>query len=399
MIGPWLAVVGIGEDGLAGVAPAGRALIEAAQILVGGMRHLTMLPHPGKRRIAWNNLIDDLDRVAALRGNRVCVLASGDPMWFGIGATLARRIPVAEMTVVPHPGAFSLAAARLGWPLADTICLSAHGRPLDAVALHLHPGARLLVLGEDASTAAKLAALLRARGFGPSAITLLERLGGASEKIRSGIAARWRAGKSDPLAVIAIELRAGKGASALATVAGLPSAAFLHDGQITQPEIRAAALAALAPRPGARLWDIGAGSGSVAIEWMRAGGSAIAIERDAERRDRIARNAVMLGVPGLAIVAGAAPQALKGLVRPDAVFVGGGTSETAILDAAWRALAPGGRLVAHAVTAEGEAALIAFQARHKGELTRLSVARLAPVGRFRRWHPEAPVTQYKGVKQ
>jgi precorrin-6Y C5,15-methyltransferase (decarboxylating) len=394
----WLAVVGIGEDGLAGVAPAGRALIENAEVLIGGMRQLTLIPHPGKRRIAWNNLLDDLGRIEALRGKRVCVLASGDPQWFGIGATLAKRFPAAEMVIVPHAGAFSLAAARLAWPLAETACLSAHGRPLDAIALHLYPGARLLVLGEDKATPAKLAALLRVRGYGKSRITVLERLGGPHEKIRTGVASRWRVGKCDPLSVISVEALADKSNAVLSRVPGLPESAFVHDGQITQSEIRAAALAALMPVPGALLWDIGAGSGSVAIEWARAGGRAIAIERDAKRRDFIARNAVTLGVPQVEVVAGVAPKILKNLPAPNAIFVGGGTSDRALLDTAWKSLLRGGRLVAHAVTAEGEAALIAFHVKHQGELVRLSVARLVPVGRFRRWHPQAPVTQYKVVK-
>lgn len=398
MTRPWLSVVGIGEDGLEGLSPAARALIDAAEVLVGGMRHLLLVPRPRARRIAWGALHDDLDRIAALRGKRVCVLASGDPMWFGIGATLARRFAPEEMTVLPHPGAFSLAAARLGWPLAETACLSAHGRSLDAVALHFHPGARLLVLGNDGTTPAKLAALLRARGYGKSRVTVLERLGGAQEKARADTAARWRVAKADPLSTVAIEAVADGPQAWRSRVPGLAEDAFVHDGQITQHEARAAALAALAPWPGALLWDVGAGSGSVAIEWARAGGKAIAIERIAARRDLIARNATTLGVPQLEIVAGTAPAAFKGLRKPDAVFVGGGTSDPKLLAAAWNALPRGGRLVAHAVTAEGEAALVAFQARRGGTLTKIAIARLAPVGRFRRWHPQAPVTQFAAVK-
>jgi precorrin-6Y C5,15-methyltransferase (decarboxylating) len=395
---PWLSVVGIGEDGLAGLAPAARGLIDTAEILFGGARHLALVPRGKARRIAWGGLAADLDRIGRLRGQRVCVLASGDPMWFGIGATLAKRFPVGAMTVLPHPGAFSLAAARLGWPLAEVACLSVHGRPLESVALHLHPGARLLVLAEDESTPARLAALLRDRGFGKSRITALERLGGPKEKVSDAQASRWHSRRCDPLTTLAIEAVAEDSSVARSRVPGLPEEAFVHDGQITQHEIRAAALAALAPWPGALLWDIGAGSGSVAIEWMRAGGRAIAIERVAARRDFIARNAAMLGVPGLAIVAGVAPAALKGLAAPDAIFVGGGTSNPALLAAAWRALPQGGRLVAHAVTTEGEAALTLFHVKHGGTLARLAVARLAAVGKFHCWHPQAPVTQYVGTR-
>jgi len=400
---PWLAVVGIGEDGLGGIAPAGRALVENAEVLFGGARHLAMVPRArakgNHRRIAWGSLPADLERIAGLRGKRVCVLASGDPMWFGVGAKLAKRYPVAEMTIVPHPGAFSLAAARLGWSLADAACLSVHGRPPEAVAPHLHPGARLLVLGEDERSAARLAALLIAHGYKRSRMIVLERLGGPAERIRTGLAARWRNQRCDPLATIAIEVVADDPAATLARVPGLPESAFAHDGQITQSEIRAAALAALAPWPKALLWDIGAGSGSVAVEWARAGGRAIAIERVAARRGLIAKNAVALGVPRIEIVSGTAPACLKGLPAPDAIFVGGGTSNPRLLEAAWKALKRGGRLVAHAVTAEGETSLAMFHAKHGGELVRISLARLAPVGRFRRWHPQAPVTQFKVVKR
>ncbi len=398
MTKPWLSVVGIGEDGRDGLSASARSLIEGAEVLVGGARHLAMVPRGRAKRIAWGTLAHDLRRIERLRGQRVCVLASGDPMWFGIGATLARRIPVSEMTIVPHPGAFSLAAARLGWPLAETACLSAHGRPLDAVTLHLHPGARLLILAEKKETPARLAALLRAKGFGRSTLMALERLGGPRETVITTTAAQWRSKRCDPLTTLAVEVAADKGAILRARVPGLADAAYVHDGQITQPEARAAALAALAPWPGALLWDVGAGSGSIAIEWARAGGRSIAVERKPARRDFIARNALALGVPQVEIVAGTAPAALKGLVRPDAIFVGGGTSNRALLDIAWKYLKADGHLVAHAVTAEGEAALIDFHGRHGGELTRLAIARLAPVGRFHRWHPQAPVTQYKGVK-
>ena len=394
----WLSVVGIGEDGIEGLAPAAHALIADAEILVGGARHLAMVRRTDARRIAWTGVAEDIDRIVGLRDKRVCVLASGDPMWFGVGAMLAKRVPASEITVAPHPGAFSLAAARMVWPLAEVACLSVHGRPLEAIALHLHHGARLLVLAEDETSAAKLAALLRARGYAKSKVTVLERLGGPNEKIRAGLAANWRNARRDALSVIAIEARADRPGVEFPRVGGLPLDAFAHDGQITQPEFRAAALVALAPTPGALLWDIGAGAGSVAIEWMRAGGRAIAVERVSARRDFIARNAVALGVPGLEIVAGTAPQILGRLRQPEAIFIGGGTSNAALLERAWKELPRGGRLVAHAVTAEGEAALLAFHATMGGELVRLSCARLAPVGRFHRWHPEAPVTQYKSVK-
>jgi precorrin-6Y C5,15-methyltransferase (decarboxylating) len=391
-------VVGIGEDGLNGLGTAARALIKDAQVLFGGERHLAMLPGSRARCFVWDKLPEDVKAIARLQGKRVCVLASGDPMWFGIGATLARRFTPAEMTVIPHPGAFSLATARLGWPLAETVCVSVHGRPLETISLHLHPGARLLVLAEDEQTPMRLAALLRERGYGRSIMTALERLGGPNERVVAGTAARWRTRRCDLLTTLAVEVVADNTAIVRTRVSGLPDEAYLHDGQISQPEIRAAALAALAPWPGARLWDIGAGAGSIAVEWARAGGRAIAIERVAARRNFIARNAVALGVPQIEIVAGTAPAVLKGLAPPEAIFVGGGTSNPALLAAAWRALHSGGRLVAHAVTAEGEAVLAQFHEKHGGDMIRLAIARLATIGRFHRWDPQAPVTQYKVTK-
>jgi len=393
MTAPWLTIVGIGEDGLDGLAASARALVAGAEILIGGPRHLALAGDGAAEKRAWPSpfaqaraLLEDL------RGRRVVVLASGDPMWFGIGATVTRWFDPAEITVLPHPGAFSLAAARLRWPLQDCLCLTVHGRPLAALALHLQPGRRLLVLGEDGGTPAAIATLLADTGFAASRLVALERLGGPDECIREG------AGPADALTVIAIEVAADPGARPLSLVPGLPDDAFLHDGQLTKREIRAATLAALAPLPGKMLWDVGAGSGSVAIEWMRAGGAAIALEPRPERADRIALNAARLGVPGLDLIRAAAPAGLpEG--APDAIFVGGGVSAPGVLDSCWTALAPGGKLVANAVTAEGEAALLAFHASHGGELTRLSVARLGAVGQFHSWHAAMPVTQYLGVKR
>ena len=392
MTAPWLTIVGIGEDGIDGLSPAARALVECADILVGGERHLTLVGEIAAEKRTWPSpFAQGRALLESLRGRRVVVLASGDPMWFGIGATVTRWFDPADMTVIPHPGAFSLAAARLGWPVQDCLCLTVHGRPLAALALHFQPGRRLLVLGEDGGSPAAIAALLAESGFAGSRLVALERLGGPHERIHEG------AGPADPLAVIAVEIVANPGARPLSLVPGLPDDAFLHDGQLTKREIRAATLAALAPLPGQMLWDIGAGSGSVAIEWMRAGGVAIALEPRPERAERIALNAARLGVPGLTLIRAAAPAGLP-TGTPDSVFVGGGVSAPGVLDASWSALASGGKLLANAVTAEGEAALLAFHSAHGGELTRLSVARLGAVGQFHSWHAAMPVTQYCGTK-
>jgi len=397
---PWLSIVGLGEDGLAGLSPPARALIDNAETLVGGERHLALVAS-SRERLAWKTPLSlSVDDIAARRGRRVCVLASGDPMWFGIGVTLARRFAREEMTIVPHVGAFTLAAARLGWSIADCACLTVHGRSLDLIAPHLAPDARLLVLSEDGDTPWQVAEWLTRRGWGASRLAVLARMGGPHESVVDGVARGWDAPRSDDLNTLAIECAADPGTRVLSTAPGLPDEAFAHDGQLTKREMRAATLAALAPLPGQLLWDVGAGCGSIAIEWMRAAprASALAIEREPSRLDLIARNASTLGTPRLAPIAGEAPAALAGLAAPDAVFIGGGISHPQLIEICWNALKPGGRLVANVVTIEGEAALAAWHARLGGAMTRLAVSRLEPVGPFHGWRPLMPVTQWSIAK-
>ncbi|WP_142849211.1 precorrin-6y C5,15-methyltransferase (decarboxylating) subunit CbiE [Telmatospirillum sp. J64-1] len=395
----WLTVIGIGEDGLNGLSDAARRLLDGAETVFGGARHLAMLPPGMAERVEWPSpFAQGIERLKAMRGRRVCVLASGDPMWFGIGATLTRHFEPEEMLVLPHPGAFSLAAARLGWPLQDCLCLTVHGRPVEALALHLFPGAKLLILSENGRSPDRIADLLRKRGFGPSLMTVLEHLGGERQSVLSAPASSWDARSAD-LNLVAVECRAAPGSRAPSRIGGLPDEAFEHDGQLTKREIRAVTMSTLAPRPGELLWDIGAGSGSIAIEWMRAGGRAVALEKDSNRLRVMACNAANLGVPGLSIIPGEAPGALADLGEaPDAVFVGGGVSVPGLLEACWNALKPGGRLVANAVTVQGEAALLSWHQAQGGDLTRLSVSRLKQTGGFQGWAPLRPVTQYHGEK-
>ena len=398
---PWLAVIGIGEDGIAGLAPAARTLVETAEVLVGGERHLAMVAAGDAERIVWERpLVRTIDAIEARRGRRVTVLASGDPMWSGIGVTLTLRFPREEMTILPQPSAFSLAAARLGWPLANCVTITLHGRPLDTLLLHLAPQRRIVILSEDRATPRAVADLLTGLGWGPSEFTVLAHLGGSRELVISEEAQSWGDRRVPDLNTIAISCRGAPDARVLPLLAGLPDDVFEHDGQLTKREVRAATLAALAPLPGETLWDIGAGCGSIAIEWLRAGGdrSAIAIERAPERAAMIARNAASLGVPGLRIVLGAAPEALEGLPPPNAIFIGGGIGEAGLLPEAWAALRPSGRLVANVVTAEGEARLLDWHARHGGALTRIAVSRAAALGPHHLWRPLAPVTQFAAVK-
>jgi precorrin-6B C5,15-methyltransferase / cobalt-precorrin-6B C5,C15-methyltransferase len=398
---PWLAVVGIGEDGIIGLGPAARALVETAEVLVGGGRHHAMVPGTGPERLVWERpLARTLEAIAERRGQRVVVLATGDPLWHGIGVALLRRFPAVEVTIVPQPSAFSLAAARLGWPLADCGTITLHGRPLDNLRLHLAPNQRLLVLSENGDTPRIVARLLRELGWGPSRLTVFAHLGGAGETVVREEAGSWGDRRVADLNTIAIECRAEPGTRPLPRLAGLPDDAFEHDGQLTKCEVRAATLAALMPMPGETLWDVGAGCGSIAIEWLRAGArrKAVAIEREPSRAALIACNAARLGVPGLQIVVGKAPEAMTGLPPADAIFVGGGLGDAALLPAVWAALPPRGRLIANVVTVEGETRLFDWRARHGGRLTRIAVSRAEPVGMHHLWRPLATVTQLAAVK-
>ncbi|MCE3249933.1 MAG: precorrin-6y C5,15-methyltransferase (decarboxylating), CbiE subunit [Geminicoccaceae bacterium] len=398
---PWLAVIGIGDDGPVSLSPAARALLAAGEVVVGGARHLAMVPdHPGER-ICWRSPLEaTLEDLAARRGRRVVVLASGDPMCFGVGELLARRFGPDEMRVLPAPSVISLVCARLGWSRAEVEAISLHGRPRGALHRHLVPGARLVVLSHDGETPNQIAALLCTRGFGPSRLFAFEHLGGAAERRIEASAACWRPASLAALNTLAIACEAGPEAPIHASVPGLPDEAFRSDGMLTKREVRAATLARLMPLPGQCLWDVGAGSGAVAIEWLRAirRGRAVAIERDAGRCALIAENALALGTPELELRQGAAPDCLEGLPAPDAIFVGGGASLPGLLDVCWQALAPGGRLVANVVTLEGEQALLASQARHGGELVRIEVARIDRIGAYHGWRPARPVTQLAALK-
>jgi precorrin-6Y C5,15-methyltransferase (decarboxylating) len=391
----WLTIVGIGEDGWDGLGVEARSVIASAEILVGGERHLALVPDMPAEKWVWSRpLSGTIAMIEGSRGRSVVVLASGDPLQFGIGATLLRSFAGDEIRILPAPGAFSLAAGRLGWPLPEISCLSLHARPLDSLARHLAPAARLLALTDDAAAPGRIAGWLTERGWGPSDVTVLERLGGPAERIVRGSAEAFADGPFADLNTLAIECRPAATTPVRSRLAGLPDEAFRHDGQLTKAEIRAATLAALAPMRGETLWDVGAGCGSIGIEWLRAieGGAAHAIECDPARAALIAANASTLGVPELAIVTGAAPAALAGLPAPDAIFVGGGV-DAALLELCHHALKPGGRLVANAVTVEGEATLAQFRAARGGSLTRLAISRAEPAGAHLIWRALAPVTQ------
>jgi precorrin-6Y C5,15-methyltransferase (decarboxylating) len=397
----WLTILGIGEDGVEGLTSAARTLISAAELVVGGARHLALAADLIRgERLAWPRpLTAGLDAVLARRGRPVVVLASGDPFDHGVGVQLAERASMAEILCLPAPSSVSLACARLGWARPSVSVVSLCGGPLARLAPRLQPGCQVLALSADATTPAAVAAYLTERGFGPSRLYLLEALGGAAERVSTHLAESFDASPL-PLNLLGLEIVATPDARVIPVASGLADDLFEHDGQITKREIRALTLSALAPRAGERLWDIGCGSGSVSIEWMLAhpANSAIAFEADPVRAARAARNAASLGVPDLRIEQGQAPGVLAGSPQPDAVFIGGGARDADVIAIAWSALRSGGRLAANAVTLETEVALAAARDRYGGTLTRLSVERLEPVGRLHAFRPAMTVTQWAAVR-
>jgi precorrin-6Y C5,15-methyltransferase (decarboxylating) len=400
---PAVTVVGIGADGWPGLSPGAQEALRDAEAVIGGPRQLELLPADcAAERVTWPSPLRPAvaGLLASHAGRRLAVLASGDPMFYGIGRALAEELGPEALHVRPHPSSVSYACARLGWPVEDTRTVTLVGRPTGQLAAALHDGRRLLVLSAGADTPAEVASLLRARGFGPTRMRILEQLGAPAERVVDGRADDWSAPPGDPLNVVALECRRDEGALRLSAVPGLPDEAYEHDGQLTKRHIRAATLAALGPAPGELLWDVGGGSGSIAIEWMRTDPScrAVTVERDPARAARITRNADALGVPALRVVTSAAPDSLAGLPVPDAVFIGGGLTVPGLLDACWDALPAGGRLVANTVTLESEALLARRHALHGGELVRLAVSHAVPVGGFTGWRQAMPVTQWSVTK-
>ena len=388
-----MTIIGIGEDGLAGLSEASRKALDGAEIVFGGERHLK-LAHVDGRGKTWP-VPFDADCVLARRGRPTVVLASGDPFWHGAGGSLAANLACGEWTAHPAPSTFSLAAGRLGWRLEEVACIGLHAAPFERLAPMLTRGARIICLVRDANAAADLAAWLTGRGFGASKFWTLSALGGPRERVIEGRADTFASAQVELPLAVAIE---ANGAAGLSRATGLADDLFKHDGQITKRPMRALALSALAPRPGERLWDIGSGSGSISVEWALAGGRAIAIEVREDRVANITDNAASFGLAHrIAVVTGHAPTALASLDKPDAVFIGGGL-DAALFDALWSLLPEGTRVVAHAVTLETEALLSGLQQRHGGELMRIEIAHVAPLGRMRSWEASRPVVQWSVVK-
>jgi precorrin-6B C5,15-methyltransferase / cobalt-precorrin-6B C5,C15-methyltransferase len=398
----WLSIVGIGEDGLTSLNPEARAAIDTATLLVGGERHLALLPNDGRERKTWTSpLMDLVHEIIARRGEKICILATGDPQHFGIGVTFAKRLPIDELAIFPSPSAFSLAAARLGWDLSRTECMTLHGRPLELLIPLLTNGTNILALSDSGDTPRHIATLLVEHGFGDSEMTILEHMGGPEETITEIDMLRIGSLQFRDFNTVALKCVSGSDVQSMSRIPGLPDTAFAHDGQLTKQEIRSATLTALRPLPGDLLWDVGAGCGSIGIEWMRnhSSNQAIAVESHPERLNFIRENKLKLGVPGLTIVSEKAPASLQHLPAPDAVFIGGGLSAEGLFETCWTALKPGGRLVANAVTVEGEGILFDQHALYGGSLTRIDISRAEKIGKFTSWKPFRQVTQYRMIKQ
>ena len=398
---PWLSIIGIGEDGVAGLTPATKTLIDSAELVFGGRRHLALVGGLARWTTPWPSPFEAArDLVLAQRGRRVVVLATGDPFNHGVGSLLVKDLPAEEWRAYPQASAFSLAANRLGWALQETATLGVNGRAVQRLIPLLHPGAKILALSADAGTPGTVAALLTARGFGGSRLTVLEAMGGAAERIRSVPARNYAYTDVHALNMMAIDIAADAGARILPYTSGLPDDWFESDGQLTKREVRALTLASLAPKQGEHLWDLGCGSGSVAIEWMLADPSlkATGVERNPERAARAARNALSLGVPGLRVETSGIEASLEKLDPPQAVFIGGGAREPGLIDRVWSTLPSGGRLVVNAVTLETEQLVLAEYGRKGGSLTRIGIDRADPVGGLTGWRPAMPVLHWLAVK-
>jgi precorrin-6B C5,15-methyltransferase / cobalt-precorrin-6B C5,C15-methyltransferase len=397
-----ITVVGIGAEGWIGLTVSSRAVVETAEVLLGGRRHLDLVPTSAAVREAWPSpLVAGLPALLARYvGRRIVVLASGDPLLSGVAADLVSLLGPSGVSVIPAVSSVALARARMRWPAETVDVVTLVGRNADLVHRYLSPERRLVVLSSDGSTPSAVAQRLVSAGFGDSRVTVLSDLGAPSEAEMSLSATEWGSRDAPALNVICIQVVASRTTRVMAGP-GLPDDAFEHDGQITKRDVRVSALSRLAPSPGELLWDVGAGAGSVAIEWMRTDPRcrAVAVESDAARASRIGPNASRLGVPGIDVRHGHAPEALTGLPTPHAVFVGGGASVPGVIDRCWAALAPGGRLVVHAVTLETEAVLVAGHQRHGGELTRISIERSEPIGSFTGWTPARPIVQWCAQKR
>ncbi len=397
----WITVVGLGEDGIGGLSESARRIVKNAEVLIGGRRHLEMIPDNGAERQTWKvPFADSIGEITKYRGSRVVVIATGDPLHYGVAVTLAKHFAIEEMMILPNTGAMSLACARLGWPVSDIECVTLHGRPLETIKSFLAPGQKLIIFSHDRNTPKDVAAELCASGYGSSDIVVFQHMGGGKEGRYHATAETWTSSEIADLNTIAVHCRGSVKAKRFCGAPGLRDRAFENDGQITKREVRSITLSSLAPSPGALLWDIGAGCGSISIEWMLAsrGAHAFAIEKNLERLELISTNAIALGVPKLEPIHGTAPDILKSLASPQAIFIGGGLSQRGMIEQCWDRLSPGGRLVVNAVSLQSEELLVAWREKLGGDMARINISRAKDVRGHSLWRPLTPVTQWAVIK-
>ena len=397
----WLSVIGIGEDGLGGLSSTAIRLLETAEFIIGGQRQLEMIPNSEQKKIIWPTPIHSLvKKLETFRGKKTCILATGDPLSFGIGNTLTRIFSINEMQIFPSLSASTLACARMGWSHTETDLISLHGRSIATLETFLRPRGKLIILSHDGDTPSLVAKFLTNRGYGGSIIKVFEHMNGTKERSFYNIASEWQHNPGAAFNTIAVDLNCSDIDAIKSRAPGLQDNLFIHDGQITKQEIRVTTLSALEPFPGALLWDVGAGSGSIGIEWMRMDHrcQAIAIEANPERAENITQNSCKLGTPNLKIVIDKAPSILSTLPTPDAIFIGGGITSKGMVKQCWDFLRAGGCLVANVVTTEGEEEVLKNQKKLGGHLTRISISNLEKIGSKKAWRPSMQVTQWKVKK-
>lgn len=396
----WLHIIGIGEDGIAGLSKDALSALAKVDVIIGGKRHHALTKEIVAERINWPSPFDAMvEIIENYKGKSVAVLVTGDPLWYSAGTSFCREFSSEEMKIYPQVSAFQWASVRMGWGIADCDTLTIHGRATENVIPYVAPNVQLLILTKNKASPKAVADLLTERGFGKSELTVLAHLGGSQEKRFDGIAEDWAHDVPD-FHTLAVKCIAGKGAKYYGRTGGLPDEAFEHDGQLTKRVIRSVSISQLRPFQNALLWDVGAGCGSVGIEWMRAarGAKAVAIEANEERSAMISKNAILLGTPSLQQIEGTAPAALLDLPMPDAIFIGGGITSDKLFDVAWKSLRDGGRLVANAVTLESESKLVSLHANYGGSLDRISVSEAVGIGRFNAMKPAMSVMQWAVTK-
>lgn len=394
---PWLTIVGLGEDGPEGLSPASRKALDEAEVVMGAARHLSLLPDLAVETLEWPvPFADGIPVLLSYKGRKTVALASGDPFWHGAGTSLTKHLDMGEWRSLPAPSTMSLAAAALGWPLENTLTMGLHAAPFARLRPHLATGQRAIVTLRDGDAIATFADWLTSLGFGDSTLHVLEALGGPRQRIRETRANAMTLTDIQHPVSVAIGMSGGP---AMPTASGRPDTFFDNDGQITKRPVRALTLSTLAPLPGEHLWDIGGGSGSIAIEWLLSHPTtqATTVEIDPIRAERIAENAANLGVDRLTVITGAAPAALEDLPIPDVVFIGGGISQD-MLETVWDQMPQGARLVANAVTLEAEVLLATWQAENGGDLLRIELAHANPLGRKRGWKSSYPIVQWSVTK-